>query len=278
MRFYQEDLGQGIFTEGKLIKKKETPYQRILLFESPFFGKIMSIDEDFQFSEKEEFIYHEPLAHIPMNILPKAKKILIIGGGDGCLARELIKYKTIERIDLCDIDKAVVDFSKTYLNDINKGALNSKKVKIFIDDGLSFLKANSGPYDLVFLDLTDPVDKKSTKLYDTKTMLQFKRVLSDEGLIVMYSGAPILYPKLCREIQQNLNKAFPFKKVFLVYVPVFGTLASFSICSKSQIPSKNSQEIVVQLKKESLKNLKYYKGEVHNSLFVIPRFLEPVFE
>ena len=138
------------------IQSVTSDFQKIDVFETPEFGKVLVIDDYVMLTEKDEFIYHEMITHVPMAVNPNIKKVLVIGAGDGGTVRELTRYNSIERIDMVEIDKMVVDTCMEYIPQ-TASKLNDKKVNLFFEDGLKFVKRKNNEYDLIIVDSTDPV-------------------------------------------------------------------------------------------------------------------------
>ncbi|MBQ1940625.1 MAG: polyamine aminopropyltransferase, partial [Selenomonadaceae bacterium] len=134
---------------------EHSEFQRIDIFDSKEFGRVLTLDGYLMLTEKDEFIYHEMITHVPMSVHPNARKVLVIGGGDGGTVRELLKYPQIEEIDLVEIDEQVVEASKLYLPKIACG-LDDPKVKCYYEDGLKFIRHVEDEYDVIIVDSTDP--------------------------------------------------------------------------------------------------------------------------
>jgi len=277
MKFYQKDFGQGIFITGDLVKKIKSPFQKIAIFDSEFFGRVLAIDGNFQLSQKDEFIYHEPMAHIPFIFRNNIKNTLAIGAGDGCLVRELLKHKSLEGIVICDLDRAIVDLSAKYLTGINQDVLKNKKVRVNIGDGFEFLQKENERYDLIFMDITDPCSN-TMDLFSEESFSMIKKSLVRKGLLVLYAGAPLLVPDFCRQVQNNLKKVFKFKQTYINYIPVFGTVVSFAVCSQTNIVHPVTKAIDKKLIAEKIKGLKYYSGRTHRAMFSIPPYLIPILD
>ena len=159
MEFWFSELHTGNVKLSVRIEKqlfsRESEYQRIDVFDSEEFGKFISLDGEIVFSEKDEFIYDEMVTHVPMAVHPHVKNVLIIGGGDGGVAKELLQYKSIESIDVVETDRMFVDVCREYFPEV-ACALDDERVKIHYDDGLRFLRNKKGIYDLIINDSTDP--------------------------------------------------------------------------------------------------------------------------
>ena len=257
---------------------KKSKFQKIELIKNKFFGKILNLDKDFQLSEKDEFFYHEPFCHSSMCLHKNPQNVLIIGGGDGCLVREILKYKTVEKVDLVEIDKTIINISKKYFNKLNKGSLNNKKVNIHIEEGSKYIDNLNEKYDVIFIDVTDPQGNNSNVLlYKDTFFKKIKKLLSKKGILNTYSGSPFFYPKSCKRIQNILRRNFKFVKPAIWYVPLYQTFISASLCSNTFL-NITPNKIDLILKKRNIWDLKYYSGKIGFYIFNIPKCFALIFK
>ena len=155
-----EELNNGFgfwIRASKLIASAESEFQKIELFSTPKFGKVLRIDNYFMTSEKDEFFYHENMVHPAMLSHPNPKKILIIGGGDGGAAKEYLRHPSVEKIIIAEIDSVVIDFCKEHLSKVHGDSFSNSKVEVKICDGKKFIEESSDQFDIILLDLTDPI-------------------------------------------------------------------------------------------------------------------------
>lgn len=236
----------------KHIVHKKSKYQEIDLIENNTYGKILFIDKTFQLTEKDEFIYHEMLAHIPLFSIEKPETILIIGGGDGGLARECLKHNPNE-IYLVEIDEEVVNISKEYLPKLSS-SFNDKRVKIMIEDGAEFVKNTDKKFDAVLIDSTDPVGPASI-LFEKEFYENVKKILKKNGIVGTQSGSPFLYPEHLKKAYFNMKNVFKFVDVYTATVPTYpGAIWSFTFGSEEKIERK--REINVETR--------YYNKNIHD--------------
>jgi spermidine synthase len=170
----------------------QTPYQKLELLQTPQFGKVLRLDDCFMTSEGEEFFYHEALVHPAAMAHPAPRKALILGGGDGGAAEELLKHPSIERVVLAELDEAVVQFSRQHLQAVHRGALDDARVEVCIGDGLALMEATDERFDLALMDLTDP-DTPASALYAPDSLARMKRVLAPGGALVLHLGSPVFH-------------------------------------------------------------------------------------
>lgn len=249
----------------KKIYEANSPYQKIEVYDTYKFGKVLVLDGIFQTSEKDEFIYHEMLCHLPMLSHVSPRKVLIIGGGDGGALEEVLKYP-VEKVWLAEIDEKVIEVSKKYLPAISRGAFNSKKLKIVIGDGWKFAKNHRNFFDVIILDLSDPLGP-AEKLISIKFYQDIKKALKKNGVISVQSGSLTFQPRLVALINRRLKKVFSFVAVHAARVPLYRQgLYGFTLAANFDLKKINLLDLKRRFNKLSLKT-KYYSPKVHlNSL------------
>jgi len=180
-----------ISLRGKLIHKEKTSYQNLKIYKTERFGNLLLLDGAIQTTEKDEFIYHEMLTHTVMLLHPEPREVLIIGGGDGGILKEVLKYKSVKRAHLVEIDERVIEISKKYLKNICQKAFQDKRVKIIIEDGAKFIKETSEKFDIIIIDSPDPVGVAKV-LFSHKFYKDNFAHLTEEGLMIRQTGSTIL--------------------------------------------------------------------------------------
>lgn len=262
-------------TWGFLIEKEifsgKSKFQKIEIFQTKEFGRVLALDGLIQLSTKDEFVYHEMLVHPAMFYHSNPKKILIIGGGDGGVLREIVKHP-VKEIYLVDLDKKVIEVSKKYLPSVSKGAFNDKRLKIFIEDALKFIKKYNDFFDVIIDDLTDPTGP-SRALWTTKFYRDASRALKENGVAAFQTA--YLKEKFAKKARKKLKKVFPFFKIHKAFVGCFPfDEHTFSFGSKKLDFDKRSyNEIEKKYKKLKLKT-KYYSPEIHFVSQVLPKYLK----
>jgi len=209
---------------GLRIKKRlysgKSPYQKIEVFDTFTFGRILVLDGIFQTSEKDEFVYHEMLCHLPMFYYAKPKKVLVIGGGDGGLLKEVLKHP-IEKVWLVEIDKKVVDISKKYLPAISQGAFKDKRAELVIGDGVKFIQNYKNFFDVIILDLSDPWGP-AQQVISLKFYHSVKRALKKKGVISVQGGCLFDQPDLASMIFKRLKKVFSSVVIHKAPIVLYG--------------------------------------------------------
>lgn len=255
----------------KQIVSVQSDFQRIDIFDSFDFGRILTLDGFLMVTEKDEFIYHEMITHVPMAVHPNAQNILVIGAGDGGTVRELCKYKCVKSIDLVEIDKKVVEVCKKHFNQ-TACKLNDKRVKIYYEDGLKFVRNKTDLYDLIIVDSTDPFGP-GEGLFTREFYGSCFKALKEDGILVNQHESPY-YPQDAKAMQRahkNIKAVFPLHKVYQAHIPTYPSGHwLFGFASKKYSP--------YDLNKEKWNKLKiktgYYNTELHEGAFKLPNYVK----
>lgn len=259
---------------GPLLHREQSPYQLIEVHESPQFGKLFRLDGDYMTSEGEEFFYHEALVHPAALSHGKVRNALILGGGDGGSAEELLKYPGIEHIVLAELDEAVIRVSREYFANIHKGSLDDPRVKIHIGDGVAYVRESDERFDLVLLDLTDP-DTPASALYTAEFFASVKRLLTPGGAMVLHTGSPVFSPQVVQTIYHHLKQHFAVVAPFGLYIPLYGAYWSLTVCSDTLDPrTVSTLEVTQRLQTLKLGKLNYYNEDTHQGLFALPGYFK----
>lgn len=261
----------SIKVDKQLISVK-SDFQRIDIFESQEFGRFLTLDGFMMLTEKDEFIYHEMITHVPMAVNPKAKKILVIGAGDGGTVRELVKYEHIKRIDMVEIDKMVVDVCREYLpKTANK--LDDERVHIYYEDGLKFVRSKTNEYDIVIVDSTDPFGP-GEDLFTREFYGNCFNALKEDGILVNQHESPYYEAdaKATARANKQLRAVFPFATVYQLHIPTYPSGHwLFGFASKKYNP-------VEDLKADEWNKFgietRYYNTELHKGSFALPNYVK----
>ena len=279
MEFWFSELHTGNVKLSVRIEKQlfsgESEYQRIDVFDSEEFGKFISLDGEIVFSEKDEFIYDEMVTHVPMAVHPHVKNVLIIGGGDGGVAKELLQ-KSIESIDVVETDRMFVDVCREYFPEV-ACALDDERVKIHYDDGLRFLRNKKGIYDLIINDSTDPFGH-TEGLFTKEFYGSCYNALKDDGIMVYQHGSPFYDEDeaACRSMHRKAFRSFPISRVYQAHIPTCPSgYWLFGFASKKYHPIKD-------FKPKEWNGLKietwYYTTHLHMGAFMLPKYVEDLLE
>lgn len=275
------DLWNVWFTEmhrrrvGLSIKIKEllysgtSPYQRIDILDSYEFGRLLVLYGSIMVTEKDEFIYHEMLSHVPLFSHPNPKRVLIIGGGDGGTLREVLRHKGVTAT-MVEIDEMVVQTAKEYLPTIATDFKNPR-AQVLFEDGERFVANCKEKFDVILVDASDPVGPAEV-LFQKAFHEQVARCLSRDGIFVTQSESPFFHQKTLNAIQKNLRDIFSIVRVYLANIPTYPSgLWSFTFCSNRVDPVGHFKETRVRAAKFKTK---YYNANIHRGAFALPSFLE----
>ncbi|MDH4467395.1 MAG: polyamine aminopropyltransferase [Bacteriovoracaceae bacterium] len=270
--FHHDSYSTGIAIKRKL-HSEQSQYQKIEVFETKSFGNLLTLDGKTMVCDLDEFVYHEVMAHIPYAVLPKCESVLIIGGGDGGIVRELVKHKSIKQIDLVEIDERVVRVCQEFFPDCTSG-LSDKRVTTHFADGFVFIDnvlRDKLLYDLVIVDSTDPEDFAS-QLFTSDFYGKVKRILAPHGILMNQTENPFLDTYGIKNIYANLREHFKnvhsFSAPMLIYPGVFWT---FGFSSMESIPTEFNIAHVNELQTfES--TLKWYNTNWHQGCFRLSNF------
>lgn len=261
-----------------VLAEVQSPYQRIQIADTPEFGKIMRIDGAMMTSEKDEFYYHECLVHPAAITHGNPRTALIIGGGDGGSTEELLKYASIQNITLCEIDEQVIALSRQHLSQIHKNAFDSPKLNIIHTDGFAFIQNCQEQYDLILLDLTDPIAPNGNNLAESCMSEAFFRAcyarLHYGGSIVLHLGSEFYHQARYQTTLTRLQNVFDTVSPYSVFIPLYGAMWGMAIAGKSQMTSttslpKHLDQATIQdrLIAQGISQLQFYGAARHVSLF-----------
>ncbi len=250
----------------------KSEFQRIDVFESKEFGRFLTLDGYIMLTEKDEFIYHELITHVPMCVHPSAKRVLVIGGGDGGTVRELLRYPTIEHIDLVEIDELVVEVCRKYLPQ-TAGGLGDERVHPHFEDGLKFIRHCEDEYDLIIVDSTDPFGP-GEGLFTKEFYGNCYKALKADGIMVNQHESPF-YPDDAYAMQRahkRIVESFPISKVYQAHIPTYPSGHwLFGFASKKYHPVRQ-----VDWTRWNALGLatRYYNTQLHAGAFALPNYVE----
>jgi spermidine synthase len=275
-QFMYESLNgdYGFFLRSsKRIEECRTRFQDLEVHETPQFGKIFRLDGCFMTSEKDEFVYHENLIHPATTAHAEPKQVLIIGGGDGGAAEEALKHPSVERVTLVELDEKVIAVAKEHFGAIHRGAFDNPKLRLLVEDGLKFLAETEERFDIIALDLPDPIGP-ATALYEEAFFRECKQALAPGGVLTLHMGSPVSRPDRVEEIYQRLSEVFPLVRPYTMFIPLYGSLWSMACCSSTLDPvSLSAAEIDKRIARRGLPHLQYYNGGTHQAVFALPNFV-----
>ena len=247
--------------------RETTPYQELLVAETASFGRLLSLGGTIQLTERDEFFYHEMLAHVPLAAHPAPHRVLVIGGGDGGTVREVLRHEGIERVDLVEIDEAVVRAGRTYFPGLASG-LDDPRVRVHYEDGIAFVaRAAEASYDVVLVDSTDPVGP-AVGLFRAAFFRSVARALGPDGIVAAQSESPLLHGDLIAETAGQMRQALDRVALYLCPVPTYPSGQwSFLIGARAGGPALSDPRPGL-----SLPGTRYYTAGVHRAAFELPPY------
>ncbi len=250
----------------------QSEFQRIDVFESPEFGRFLTLDGYMMLTERDEFIYHEMITHVPLAVHPKVKRVLVIGAGDGGVIRELVRYPEIEDIDLVEIDELVVEVCRKYLPQ-TACRLDDPRVHIHYEDGLKYIRSCENEYDLILVDSTDPFGP-GEGLFTREFYGNCFKALKDDGIMINQHESPFYAEDAaaCQSMHKLIVESFPISKIYQAHIPTYPSGHwLFGFASKKYHPLRDLDETRWNLRGLSCK---YYTTTLHKGAFYIPAYVE----
>ncbi len=264
------------FSISDIIYSGETEFQSIQVVDTPGFGKCLILDDKIQCSETDEFIYHEALVHPPMITHPNPETVFIAGGGEGATLREILAHSTVKRVVMVDIDREVVAICREFLPSLSQGAFEDDRVELLHVDALKYLDDTQEKFDVVIIDLTEPIEEGPAYLLYTKEFYQdLRHKLTDDGLIALQSGSTSMIISLgFIAVANTLRTAFPVVAPYLAEIPSFGGTWGFDVASQNLDPRLLSdEEVDRRISSRINKTLRFYDGITHRGIFSTPKYL-----
>ncbi len=265
--------GSGVWFEGTLLERRQTPFQLLEVYDTPEMGRILRLDGFNMTSERDEFFYHENLVHPTAVAHPDPKRALVIGGGDGGSSEEFLKHSTMERVHMAELDPEVIEVAKAQLAAVHRGAFDDPRLKVTVGDGVVYLRATTVRYDIVSMDLTDPVGP-SLELYSPATFALAKRAMAPGGALTLHLGSPFSHPQRVRQTLDNLRQVFKVVTPYFVHIPVYGSIWGFACASDTLDPRALApEEVERRIAARGIGDLQYYNGETHGAVFALPNYV-----
>ncbi|OCI05992.1 spermidine synthase [Bacillus paralicheniformis] len=251
---------------NKTLHTEQTDFQKLEMAETEEFGNMLFLDGMVMTSEKDEFVYHEMVAHVPLFTHPNPEHVLVVGGGDGGVIREILKHPSVKKATLVDIDSKVIEYSKKFLPSI-AGKLDDPRVEVKVDDGFMHIAQSENEYDVIMVDSTEPVGP-AVNLFTKGFYAGIANALKEDGIFVAQTDNPWFTPELITNVQRDVKEIFPITKLYLANIPTYPSgLWTFTIGSKKYDPLevKDSRFFDIETK--------YYTKDIHKAAFVLPKFV-----
>lgn len=271
---FQETLypswGQSFAIE-EILHEDQTEHQDLIVFSNEKFGTCLALDGAMQVTENDEFFYHEAFVNIPYYTHGNVSSVLVIGGGDGGIIRELMRHKDIQRVVLVELDEEVVTFSKKHLPFLSQGAFEDSRLSLHIADGATYIKQSDEQFDLILIDSPDPVGE-ALSLFTKEFYKDCQKHLKEGGIFVNQAGVPFMQPDELQLVSRGLKGAFTHSRFFYSTIPTYaGGQMAFGFASDSDYRMK-TKEIAQRIKKEGL-SFRYYNAKVHKASFASSEYI-----
>jgi len=261
------------FEVGEVFFERHTEHQQLSIFANPVFGRMMVLDGVVQTTERDEFFYHEMLAHVPILGHGRAREVLVIGGGDGGIIRELVKHGSIERIVQVEIDAGVIATSREYLPRHSDGAFDDPRLRIVIADGLEFMQRDGDAFDVIICDSTDPIGPGES-LFSAEFYAALPGRLRPGGVFVAQNGVPFhQMDELCAT-HRHLRGLFADTSFYSVAVPSYiGGIMAFAWASDTPGLREPDREVLTRRFDEAGISCRYYNPGIHQASFALPEYI-----
>lgn len=258
----------------ELLFSGKSKFQDVIVFKSRSYGNVLVLDGVIQTTDRDEFAYQEMLTHLPMFSHPNPKDVLIIGGGDGGILREVLKHPSVERVEMCEIDEMVVEVAKKYLPTLSK-CFSSKKLTLHIGDGFEYMRRRKNNFDLIITDSSDPIGPAESLFTDSYYKLIFE-ALKDDGILSSQAESIWLHQALIKKLIESVRKIFPTVEYATSMVPTYpsGSIG-YLIASKKTRDLKKPTREISDGDCEKL-GLHYYNSQIHRAAFVLPNFAKKI--
>ena len=276
MKWFKETLHadwQQHLKQENILYESNSAHQHVIIFENKLFGRVLALDHIVQLTEKDEFIYHEMFAHVPVFAHGQAQHILIIGGGDGGILRELLRHPTIEQIDIVEIDDTVISMCQKFFPMVEQNAFSDSRVKVHIDDGSQFVQKTSHQYDLILVDSTDPIGPAKC-LFESAFYQHCLARLKPKGILVTQNGNTF-----CQldELQQTYHRFKALTSNYGFYVSVvptyIGGMMSHAWASNDRMLSDIDPDDLKYRFQQADLEMKYYNPAIHLGAFALPQYV-----
>ena len=281
-RWVEETLHDGFrvrLKADKVLFDSKTEHQQLIIFENEDFGRVMMLDGVVQLCTKDEFVYHEMMAHVPLFAHGKANKVLIVGGGDGGVLREVLRYPEVESATLCEIDRSVIDLCREHFPDVSAGAYDDPRTEVVIADGTKFVAETDERFDVILVDSTDPIGPGAV-LFTKAFYTGCKRALKPGGVLVTQNGLPFLQASELKESATYFRDLFEDSFAYVATTPsYFGGSMSFGWATDDTTLRHHALEEIERRYEAAGKfHTRYWRPEMQAAAFALPAYIRELVE
>ncbi len=276
-RWYKETLYTDVsqtFKVSEVFFEDRSDHQHLIVFQNPVFGRMLALDGVIQVTQNDEFVYHEMMTHVPLFSHPNPKRVLIIGGGDGGIAREVLRHP-LDHVTMVEIDRAVVDMCVQHMPSVSNGVFDNPKLNLVIDDGFAFVNNTTEQFDVIIVDSTDPIGPGAI-LFTREFYQACHRCLTTDGILVTQNGVPYMQGDELTQSVALFREKFSEGRCYVASIPTYyGGVMALGWASKGSVSHKsfNREAIAKRLQTLGLQT-KYYTPDVHLGAFCLPRYVE----
>jgi len=273
-----DDLGFRMsYRVDRILYELETEHQHLVLFEQPFFGKMLMLDGATQITKRDEFIYQEMMSHVPIFAHGNAREVLIVGGGDCGIAEEVLKHGTVKHLTQVEIDPAVVAFAKEHFPEFTRPVFADKRFNSVIDDGMKYVARTERRFDVIIVDSTDPQGPGKV-LFSRKFYAACKRCMNKGGVLVTQNGVPIFQPRELASSAAKFRALFADGACYIAAIPTYvgGHMAMGWASDNRRLRQLSVWTLGERYRKAGSFPTRYWTPEVHAAAFALPRFIAEI--
>ena len=259
---------------NRILLDTHTDYQHVLIFENDHFGRVLMLDGIYQLTTADEFIYHEMMAHVPLMAHPQPRSVLVIGGGDGGVLREVLRHPSVEQATLCEIDPDVIDACRTYFPEINAGSYDDDRTTLQIADASKFLAETDQRFDAIIIDTSEPVGPNEV-IFQENLISDCARVLEDGGVMVIQTGISFVSQEHISRTSALLKAQFAHSTVFSATVPTYagGAITMGFATEDPSLIAVSEQTLAQRMAERGISETGYYTPGMHKAAFVLPPYI-----
>jgi spermidine synthase len=261
---------------SRVLHEIETEHQHLVIFENPTWGTVLVLDGVIQLTTLDEFIYHEMMAHVPLMALARPRRVLVVGGGDGGVLREVLKHPSVERATLCEIDRSVIDFSRKFYPQIADGCFEDSRAEVVIADGRTFVAETEDRFDAIVVDSSEPIGP-SAVLHTREFFTDCKRALRESGILVTQNGLPFLCGDHLAATTTIFARLFKGVAPYLCTQPCYfgGPFALNCGSDDTELPEISRKNLARRQEKRGIAT-RYWSPAVHAAAFALPAYVQAI--
>jgi spermidine synthase len=258
----------------EVLHEVKTGHQHLVIFTNATWGTVLMLDGVCQLSTRDEFIYHEMMAHVPLMALERPRRVLVVGGGDGGVLREVLKHPSVEKATLCEIDRAVIDLSLKHYPEIVGGAFDDRRAEVVIADGLKYVAETEARFDAIIVDSSEPIGP-SAVLHTREFFADCRRALKAGGVLVTQNGLPFLFPEHLAQTSGIFASLFKATSPFLCTQPCYfgGPFALNWASDDADLLEVPEPTLARRMGRRAIAT-RYYTPAVHRAAFALPEYVQ----